>query len=47
MTGGYHIILAEVAMRRLRELGDFTRRGVQRQLAREFGVSASVICKDL
>jgi len=37
----------QAVLRRLRELGDVTRRGVQRQLAREFGVSASVICRDV
>jgi hypothetical protein len=37
----------QAVLRRLRELGDFTRRGVQRQLAREFGVSASVMCRDV
>ncbi len=37
----------QAVLRRLCELGDFTRRGVQRQLAREFGVSASVICRDV
>jgi hypothetical protein len=33
-------------LRRLRELGDVTRRGVQAQLAREFGVATSVISTD-
>jgi hypothetical protein len=36
----------QAIVRRLRELGDFTRRGVQAQLAREFGVATSVISTD-
>ena len=36
----------QAILRRLRELGDFTRRGVQAQLAREFGVATSVISTD-
>ena len=41
------LVRQQAILRRLRELGDFTRCGVQRQLAHEFGVSASVICRDL
>jgi len=37
----------QAVLRRLCELGDFTRRGVQRQLAREFGVVPSVIGMDM
>jgi hypothetical protein len=37
----------QAVLRRLRELGDVTRRGIQRRLAHEFGVSASVICRDV
>jgi hypothetical protein len=36
----------QAILRRLRELGDVTRRGVQAQLAREFGVATSVISTD-
>ena len=37
----------QAVLRRLRELGDFPRRGIQAQLAREFHVAPSVISSDI